>query len=46
MSNTKGHIAALTDGEWHPTNESIFMTTSLDCSIRLWDTESKLVGVD
>ena len=46
MSNTKGHVAAITDGRWHPREKQNFMTASLDGSIRIWDLESKLVGVD
>ena len=46
MSNTKGHVAAITDGKWHPRDKQHFMTSSNDGSIRIWDVESKLVGVD
>ena len=46
MANTKGHVAAILDGKWHPTEKKNFMTASLDGSIRLWDIESKTVGVD
>ena len=46
MANTKGHVAAILDGKWHPKEKKKFMTASLDGSIRLWDLESKTVGVD
>jgi WD40 repeat protein len=46
MSNTKGHVAALTDGQWHPRDRKYFMTASLDGSVRIWDVDSKPVGVD
>ena len=46
MSNTKGHVAALTDGQWNPKANNIFMTSSMDSTVRLWDLESKTVGVD
>ena len=46
MANTKGHVAAILDGKWHPKDKRIFMTASLDGSIRLWDVQSKGVGVD
>ncbi len=46
MANTKGHVAAITDGKWHPRERKNFMTASLDGSIRVWDLESKLVGID
>lgn len=46
MNNTKGHVAAITDGRWHPREKKNFMTASLDGSIRVWDLESKVTGVD
>ena len=46
MNNTKGHVAAITDGRWHPREKQHFITSSLDGSIRQWDIESKPVGVD
>ena len=44
--NTKGHVSSLTDGMWHPILKNKFLTGSIDGTIRLWDIESKLVGVD
>lgn len=44
--NTKGHVSCLTDGMWHPTHNNKFLTSSIDCTVRLWDIESKLMGVD
>lgn len=46
MANTKGHVAAITDGKWHPRDSQYFVTSSLDGSVRIWDLTSKLVGVD
>ena len=46
MANTKGHVASLTDGMWHPRENNIFITSSMDCSIRIWDLNSKPVGID
>lgn len=46
MANTKGHVAAILDGKWHPTDRRYFLTASLDGSLRFWDLESKPVGVD
>ena len=46
MRNTKGHIAALTCGQWHPNDDNIFMTSSIDGTVRLWDLQSKPVGID
>lgn len=46
MSNTKGHVAAINDGCWFPTDENRFCTASMDGSIRVWDIESKPTGVE
>jgi len=45
-NNTKGHVACMTDGMWHPSQKNKFLTSSIDGTIRLWDVESKLMGVD
>lgn len=37
MGNTKGHVAALTQGVWHPTDPNTFMTSAADSTVRLWD---------
>ncbi|KAI9095137.1 WD40-repeat-containing domain protein [Phlyctochytrium arcticum] len=39
--HTKGHIAALTCCRWHPFERGLFLTASLDGTIRLWDSENK-----
>ncbi|KAG5670761.1 hypothetical protein PVAND_001002 [Polypedilum vanderplanki] len=41
MSKTKGHIAGLTSGCWHPTKREEFLTSSLDGTLRLWIAKSK-----
>jgi WD40 repeat protein len=46
MANTKGHIAAILDGKWHPKNDNLFLTSSSDGTIRQWDLNSKPVGMD
>lgn len=46
MNNTKGHVAAITDAHWHPRDKKFFITSSLDGSLRIWDIESKLMGID
>ncbi len=46
MANTKGHVASILDGKWHPTDRKYFMTASLDGSIRIWDVDSKAIGVE
>lgn len=37
MSRTKGHIAPLTGGCWHPRQRDEFLTSSEDSTCRLWD---------
>ena len=46
MTNTKGHVAQIHDGKWHPKNDNSFATCSLDGTIRFWDLKSKPVGMD
>lgn len=38
MSKTKGHVAQLTAGCWHPFRKEEFITCSMDCTVRIWDT--------
>eukprot|EP00123_Amoebidium_parasiticum_P010792 comp20325_c0_seq2/m.25574 comp20325_c0_seq2/g.25574 ORF comp20325_c0_seq2/g.25574 comp20325_c0_seq2/m.25574 type:complete len:469 (-) comp20325_c0_seq2:356-1762(-) len=40
MVNTKGHTGMLYGGCWHPRDKDVFMTWSLDGSIRLWGTDN------
>nr|XP_027194348.1 gastrulation defective protein 1 homolog [Dermatophagoides pteronyssinus] len=42
MKNTKGHIAMLNSGCWHPLERNIFATCSNDGTCRLWDTQVNL----
>lgn len=37
MSNTKGHVQILNDGCFHPRDRSIFMTSSNDGTLRIWN---------
>jgi WD40 repeat protein len=37
MNNTKGHVAEVTSGAWHPTNRDLFVTASHDSTLRIWD---------
>ena len=46
MANTKGHVAGINDGKWHPKNDSLFITGSQDGTIRQWDIESREVGIE
>lgn len=41
MHNTKGHVAELTAGLWHPTDINQLATASADGTIRIWDVNSK-----
>lgn len=40
MSRTKGHIAALTAGNWNPIRKTEFLTSSMDGTLRIWDTSN------
>jgi WD40 repeat protein len=40
MAATKGHIAKITTAIFHPTEKDIVITSSLDCTVRLWDLEN------
>jgi WD40 repeat protein len=46
MLNTKGHVASITAGQFHPKTKEVFITSSLDGSVRQWDINSELYGVD
>lgn len=39
MANTKGHIAMLNSGCWHPKDRDEFLTCSNDGTLRLWSLE-------
>ncbi|OBZ79623.1 WD repeat-containing protein 70 [Grifola frondosa] len=41
MKNTSGHVAELTSCAWHPKDPQIFITSSVDSTIRIWDVENK-----
>ena len=46
MGNTKGHVASITAGQFHPKVKELFITSSLDGSVRQWDINTQLYGVD
>ena len=46
IKNTKGHTYGIRDGKWHPLERNIFLTSSVDATIRLWDIYSKQFGID
>lgn len=37
MARTKGHVAPLTSGSWHPKTKGEFLTSAEDGTCRLWD---------
>lgn len=44
--HTKGHTGVVTSGRWHPTNHHEIVTSSLDGSVRVWDTTMNTIGVE
>lgn len=46
MANTRGHVASINDGKWHPKDESQFATASQDGTVRIWDVNSNLIGIE
>lgn len=43
---TKGHTVTVYDGKFHPLQANLFASASGDGSIRLWDMEKKLEGIE
>ncbi|KAJ3217710.1 hypothetical protein HDU67_007406 [Dinochytrium kinnereticum] len=41
LKNTKGHTAALSGCRWHPSDRNVFLTSSLDGTVRIWDINNK-----
>jgi len=41
MHNTKGHVAEISAGVWHPTDLNLCATASADSTIRIWDVNTK-----
>src|SRR5579871_2786177 len=37
MRHTKGHVAEVTSGNWHPFNRDEFISASADSTVRIWD---------
>ncbi|CAJ1357602.1 unnamed protein product [Effrenium voratum] len=46
MEHTKGHTQTLTHGQWHPFRSELFLTSSLDGTMRMWDMTADPVGMD
>ncbi|KAF8078376.1 transcription factor [Lyophyllum atratum] len=41
MRHTSGHVGELTSCAWHPHDPKVFITSSADSTIRIWDVENK-----
>ncbi|KAI8923329.1 WD40-repeat-containing domain protein [Entophlyctis helioformis] len=46
LRHTKGHVAALTCGRWHPHDKKLCLSASLDGTIRIWDVEAAVKQKD
>lgn len=46
LAQTKGHTHAVQDVAFHPLQQNLFATASLDASVRLWDLNSAPYGLD
>ena len=44
--NTRGHTHMLSGAAWHPTDVNKFITSSFDCTVRMWDLNGERVGFD
>jgi len=45
MKFTKGHTNYVYQGLWHPIEHQKFLTISFDGTIRIWDLNSKPIGL-
>ncbi|KAG7099448.1 hypothetical protein E1B28_001299 [Marasmius oreades] len=41
MKHTSGHVGEVTSCCWHPKDPQLFITSSADSTIRIWDVENK-----
>ncbi|KAF5377544.1 hypothetical protein D9615_005192 [Tricholomella constricta] len=41
MRHTSGHVGELSSCAWHPHDPKVFITSSADSTIRIWDVENK-----
>jgi len=46
MSKTKGHVSMVNDGKFSPTENNIFATCSKDATVRIWDINRRLHGIE
>jgi len=37
LRHTSGHVSSISSLSWHPTNPSLFLTSSSDSTLRIWD---------
>jgi len=45
LEDTKGHTQAITDGMFHPYSNELFITSSLDGTVRIWDLNGQTGGM-
>eukprot|EP01054_Gregarina_sp_Poly1_P003437 Gregarina_sp_Poly_1__3436@NODE_199_length_11565_cov_209_900244_g178_i0_p3_GENE_NODE_199_length_11565_cov_209_900244_g178_i0NODE_199_length_11565_cov_209_900244_g178_i0_p3_ORF_typecomplete_len609_score78_34ANAPC4_WD40/PF12894_7/40ANAPC4_WD40/PF12894_7/30ANAPC4_WD40/PF12894_7/0_00035ANAPC4_WD40/PF12894_7/0_74ANAPC4_WD40/PF12894_7/0_86WD40/PF00400_32/1_9e03WD40/PF00400_32/1_6e07WD40/PF00400_32/6_7Ge1_WD40/PF16529_5/2_9e02Ge1_WD40/PF16529_5/0_0011CPSF_A/PF03178_15/74CPSF_A/PF03178_15/0_032VID27/PF08 len=45
-ANTLGHTHQIFDVQWHPSSVNLFATSSLDGTVRIWDSTSAPQGLD
>ncbi|TFK23117.1 transcription factor [Coprinopsis marcescibilis] len=41
MKNTAGHVAEVMSCSWHPKDPKLFITSSADSTIRIWESDNK-----
>ncbi|KAF8735753.1 hypothetical protein AX14_001540 [Amanita brunnescens Koide BX004] len=41
MKHTNGHVSEVTSCAWHPKDRKLFITSSADSTIRIWDKENR-----
>lgn len=46
MVHTKGHAEIVNEARWNPGEKDLFATVSYDGTLRLWDLNSKHIGLD
>ncbi|KAL8447540.1 hypothetical protein Emed_004328 [Eimeria media] len=46
LTKTKGHTHAVQDLRFHPFNPQLFLTASLDATLRIWDIQGQPYGID
>jgi len=44
--NCRGHISIITSGHWHPVQQNLTITSSLDSTIRIWDVNGNKIGIE